>query len=197
MMAGRDGSLTSAVLTLQEIRDMTAEMLEAQRAWLPQFAGKRSGPWARSRPRPAPRAFRFPWTGPGHQQQVRTARDGLIAGRADLRAIPAGSGGSAAPFLFPARLSLLRAPDQLILGLPSHLHEIRAVARDAHAQAAVPTGILLRCQELLPADHVHLHLHAALLEDVPSRAVNRSTPSSPAIAEGWMRMLSGPPVIFP
>ena len=32
--------LTSAVLTLKEIRDMAAEMLEAEREWLPQFAGK-------------------------------------------------------------------------------------------------------------------------------------------------------------
>ena len=32
--------LASAVLTLKEIRDMTAEMLEAQRPWLPQFEGK-------------------------------------------------------------------------------------------------------------------------------------------------------------
>jgi alpha-galactosidase len=32
--------LTSAVLTLKEIRDMATEMLEAQRRWLPQFAGK-------------------------------------------------------------------------------------------------------------------------------------------------------------
>ncbi|MCY2930508.1 MAG: alpha-galactosidase [Planctomycetota bacterium] len=32
--------LTSAVCTLKEIRDMCSEMLEAQRAWLPQFAGK-------------------------------------------------------------------------------------------------------------------------------------------------------------
>jgi len=32
--------LTSAVLTLQEIREMTAEMLEAQRDHLPQFAGR-------------------------------------------------------------------------------------------------------------------------------------------------------------
>jgi len=32
--------LTSAVLTLAEIREMTAEMLEAQRAYLPQFAGR-------------------------------------------------------------------------------------------------------------------------------------------------------------
>jgi alpha-galactosidase len=32
--------LTSACCTLKEIRDMAAEMLEAERAWLPQFAGK-------------------------------------------------------------------------------------------------------------------------------------------------------------
>ena len=32
--------LTAAVLTLKEIRDMAADMLEAQRAWLPQFAGQ-------------------------------------------------------------------------------------------------------------------------------------------------------------
>ena len=32
--------LTSAVLTLKEIRDMAAEMLEAERQWLPQFEGK-------------------------------------------------------------------------------------------------------------------------------------------------------------
>ena len=32
--------LTSAVLTLKEIREMASDMLEAQRAWLPQFAGK-------------------------------------------------------------------------------------------------------------------------------------------------------------
>ena len=32
--------LTSAVCTLKEIREMTAEMLEAQREWLPQFEGK-------------------------------------------------------------------------------------------------------------------------------------------------------------
>ncbi len=32
--------LTSSVLTLAEIREMTAEMLEAERAWLPQFEGK-------------------------------------------------------------------------------------------------------------------------------------------------------------
>lgn len=36
--------LTSAVCTLQEIRDMTAEMLEAEREWLPQFEGKRLKP---------------------------------------------------------------------------------------------------------------------------------------------------------
>jgi alpha-galactosidase len=33
--------LTAAVLTLDEIRRMTAEMLEAERAWLPQFASKK------------------------------------------------------------------------------------------------------------------------------------------------------------
>lgn len=32
--------LTSAVLTLAEIREMSAEMLEAQRQWLPQFEGR-------------------------------------------------------------------------------------------------------------------------------------------------------------
>jgi alpha-galactosidase len=32
--------LTSAVLTLKEIREMVSEMLEAQREWLPQFAGR-------------------------------------------------------------------------------------------------------------------------------------------------------------
>ncbi|HGJ66002.1 TPA: alpha-galactosidase [bacterium] len=32
--------LTSAVLTLKEIRDMSIEMLEAQKQWLPQFEGK-------------------------------------------------------------------------------------------------------------------------------------------------------------
>jgi len=32
--------LTGAVLTLKEIRDMVAEMLEAEKQWLPQFAGK-------------------------------------------------------------------------------------------------------------------------------------------------------------
>jgi alpha-galactosidase len=33
--------LTSAVCTLKEIREMTAEMLEAERKWLPQFKGKK------------------------------------------------------------------------------------------------------------------------------------------------------------
>ena len=32
--------LTAATLTLKEIRDMTAEMLQAEARWLPQFAGK-------------------------------------------------------------------------------------------------------------------------------------------------------------
>jgi len=33
--------LTAAVLTLKETRDMVAEMLEAEKKWLPQFAGKK------------------------------------------------------------------------------------------------------------------------------------------------------------
>src|SRR5512136_446805 len=33
--------LTAAVLTLKEIREMTAEMLKAEARWLPQFAGKK------------------------------------------------------------------------------------------------------------------------------------------------------------
>jgi len=32
--------LTSAVCTLREVREMTASMLEAEKQWLPQFAGK-------------------------------------------------------------------------------------------------------------------------------------------------------------
>jgi len=36
--------LTSAVLTLKEIRDMASEMLEAERRWLPQFKGKQIAP---------------------------------------------------------------------------------------------------------------------------------------------------------
>ena len=32
--------LTGAALTLKEIRDMASELLEAERAWLPQFDGK-------------------------------------------------------------------------------------------------------------------------------------------------------------
>jgi len=36
--------LTSACLTLAEARDMTAEMLEASREWLPQFEGKKLRP---------------------------------------------------------------------------------------------------------------------------------------------------------
>jgi alpha-galactosidase len=32
--------LTAAVLTLKEIREMASEMLETQRAWLPQFENK-------------------------------------------------------------------------------------------------------------------------------------------------------------
>jgi alpha-galactosidase len=33
--------LTSAVCTLKEAREMTREMLEAQRQWLPEFEGKK------------------------------------------------------------------------------------------------------------------------------------------------------------
>ncbi|MCD6395373.1 MAG: alpha-glucosidase/alpha-galactosidase, partial [Planctomycetes bacterium] len=36
--------LTSACCTLKEIRDMTIEMLEAERPWLPQFEGKTLAP---------------------------------------------------------------------------------------------------------------------------------------------------------
>jgi len=36
--------LTSAVLTLRETREMAAEMLEAEKQWLPQFAGKTVNP---------------------------------------------------------------------------------------------------------------------------------------------------------
>jgi alpha-galactosidase len=36
--------LTSAVCTLGEIREMCAQMLEAQREWLPEFAGKSIAP---------------------------------------------------------------------------------------------------------------------------------------------------------
>ncbi len=36
--------LTSAVCTLKEIRDMTGEMLEAQRKWLPEFKGAKLAP---------------------------------------------------------------------------------------------------------------------------------------------------------
>ncbi|HOW65439.1 MAG TPA: alpha-galactosidase [Candidatus Paceibacterota bacterium] len=36
--------LTSAVCTLDEVREMTIEMLEAQRQWLPRFAGKSIAP---------------------------------------------------------------------------------------------------------------------------------------------------------
>jgi alpha-galactosidase len=36
--------LTAAVCTLKEIREMTAEMLEAERRWLPQFKGKKVAP---------------------------------------------------------------------------------------------------------------------------------------------------------
>jgi alpha-galactosidase len=36
--------LTGAVCTLKQIREMAAEMLEAQRQWLPQFQGKKIVP---------------------------------------------------------------------------------------------------------------------------------------------------------
>jgi len=36
--------LTAAVLTLKDIRDMAAEMLEKQRKWLPQFKGRKIAP---------------------------------------------------------------------------------------------------------------------------------------------------------
>ncbi|HOQ89880.1 MAG TPA: alpha-glucosidase/alpha-galactosidase, partial [Candidatus Hydrogenedentes bacterium] len=36
--------LTSACLTLKEIRDMVAEMLDAERQWLPQFEGRSPRP---------------------------------------------------------------------------------------------------------------------------------------------------------
>jgi alpha-galactosidase len=36
--------LTSAVLTLAEIREMVSEMLEAERKYLPQFAGRKLRP---------------------------------------------------------------------------------------------------------------------------------------------------------
>jgi alpha-galactosidase len=36
--------LTAAVLTLKEIRDLVAEMLEAEKRWLPQFSGKKLRP---------------------------------------------------------------------------------------------------------------------------------------------------------
>ena len=36
--------LTASVLTLKEIRVMTAEMLQAEARWLPQFSGKKLRP---------------------------------------------------------------------------------------------------------------------------------------------------------
>jgi alpha-galactosidase len=44
MQAVATDPLSGAVCTLAEIREMCSEMLEAQRAWLPQFAGKRIAP---------------------------------------------------------------------------------------------------------------------------------------------------------
>jgi len=40
MQAVATDPLTQAVLTLDEIRRMTAELLEAERPWLPQFEGE-------------------------------------------------------------------------------------------------------------------------------------------------------------
>jgi alpha-galactosidase len=45
--------LTAAVLTLKEIREMAADMLEAEKQWLPQFAGKSKIP-VRGTIRPTP-----------------------------------------------------------------------------------------------------------------------------------------------
>ena len=44
MMAVAFDPLTSAVCTLQETRDMTIELLESQRKWLPQFEGRSINP---------------------------------------------------------------------------------------------------------------------------------------------------------
>lgn len=41
MQAAALDPLTASVLTLKEVRDMTAEMLKAEARWLPQFAGKK------------------------------------------------------------------------------------------------------------------------------------------------------------
>jgi len=60
MMAIAFDPLTSAVCTLQEIRDMTSELLESQRKWLPQFEGKSVKPLgdirtdANTKPAPVP-----------------------------------------------------------------------------------------------------------------------------------------------
>jgi alpha-galactosidase len=40
VMACAMDPLSSAVLTLKEIREMAADLLEAEKQWLPQFAGK-------------------------------------------------------------------------------------------------------------------------------------------------------------
>jgi len=44
MQAVEMDPLTSAVCTLKEVRDMTAEMLEAERKWLPEFKGRKLTP---------------------------------------------------------------------------------------------------------------------------------------------------------
>ena len=78
--------LTSAVCTLKEIREMSSEMLEAERQWLPQFEGKtvtprpavaHPGKRAGHRPRAGP--------GPGHPEAIHGPRGeevGQSAGRA-------------------------------------------------------------------------------------------------------------------
>ena len=56
--------LTSAVCTLKEIREMCSEMLEAQRQWLPKFAGKRIASRPTSSSRRAASPPRSPSTRP-------------------------------------------------------------------------------------------------------------------------------------
>ena len=93
--------LTSAVLTMKEIRDMTAEMLEAQRAVAAAVRGKKIRPLGTISTRPGtkgvPVPLDRPWpstAGSGSSQRADrgTRRPACILG---------GSGGSAAPFLFP------------------------------------------------------------------------------------------------
>ena len=74
--------LTSAVCTLKEIREMCSEMLEAQRQWLPQFAGKKIAAQADDRHPAGLQARRGPpRPGPGDQpalRQAHPAEDGLM-----------------------------------------------------------------------------------------------------------------------